>query len=145
MPPAKTDQRHEAIRRTLAERQGDNAGAGAIASATLVLWREVAACLAPMIGARGVDALLGRSLHLTTRALPWLGQPGEYREGGGGLAGFTARLEGCDPQRAAEASEVLLVTFTDLLAAMIGSPLAERLLEPVWAAKAPAPQQGSAK
>ena len=43
MPPAKTDPRHEAIRRTLAQRQGDRAGVGAIASATQDLWREVGA------------------------------------------------------------------------------------------------------
>ena len=145
MPPAKTDPRRQAIRRTLAQRQGDRAGAGAIASATQDLWREVGACLAPMIGARGVDALFSRSLHLTTRVLPWLGKPGEYREGVGDLAGFTARLEGCDPLRAAEASEALLVTFTDLLATMIGSSLAEHLLEPVWAATAPAPERGNAQ
>jgi hypothetical protein len=140
----KMDERHLAIRTALAQRQGEGAGAGAIASATLGLWREVAACLTPMIGARGVEALFSRSLHLATRVLPWLGQAGEHGEGGGALATFTARLEDCDPAAAAEASAVLLVTFTDLLATMIGASLVDRLLDPVWGAKASATAEETA-
>jgi hypothetical protein len=38
---------------------------------------------------------------------------------------------------AAEASAALLATFTELLATLIGAPLTDRLLDPVWTASAP--------
>jgi hypothetical protein len=140
----KTDLRHEAIRTTLARRRGDEAGAGAIAEATLGVWREVTDCLAPMIGTRGVDALFSRSLQLTTPAFPWLGLAGEHEDSVGLLASFRSHLEDRDPKAAAEASVALLVTFTDLLATMIGASLTDRLLDPVWTPPAPASAQETA-
>jgi hypothetical protein len=141
-PAGRIDHRREAIRKALALRHGQDADAGAIAAATLGLWREVAACLTPMIGARGVDALLRRALQLTIQALPGLGLTAE--EGGGPLASFTARLEACEPAAAAEASAALLATCADLLAAMIGPSLTGRLLEPVWGPTAPGAEQETA-
>jgi hypothetical protein len=88
--------------------------------------------LAPLIGERGVDVLLGRALLVTSNAYPWLA-----RHGGPGhdepLAAFLARLEAHDVSAAAEATHALLVTFTELLADLIGAPLTKRLLAPVWA------------
>ena len=143
-PAVRSEHRREAIRRTLARRHGQDPDAGAIAAATLDLWREVAACLAPMIGVRGVDAMFRRSLQLTIQAMPWLGLPAEDGEGGGPLASFTARLEACAPPAAAEASAALLATCADLLAAMIGPSLTGRLLEPVWGPTAPGAEQETA-
>jgi len=143
-PAGRIDHRREAIRKALALRHGQDADAGAIAAATLDLWREVAACLTPMIGARGVDALFRRALQLTIQALPWLGRAAEEGEGGGPLASFTARLEACEPAAAAEASAALLATCADLLAAMIGPSLTGRLLEPVWGPTAPGAEQETA-
>lgn len=133
--------RHQAIRRTLAQRHGPDSGTAARVETALGVWREVTECLAPMIGVRGVDALVGRSIDLTTRRFHWLDRPGEPGDGPGRLAGFQARLEAQDPDVADEASVALLVTFTDLLAAMIGASLTDRLLDPIWAA----PPPGSAK
>jgi hypothetical protein len=143
-PAGRTEQRREAIRKTLARRHGQDADAGAIAAATLDLWREVAACLTPLIGARGVDALFRRALQLTIQALPWLGLASEGGVGAGPLAGFTARLEACDPPAAAEASAALLATCAELLAAMIGPSLTGRLLDPVWGPPAPGSEQETA-
>ena len=65
------------IMKRYAERWRRSAGeapdASAIAEATLNTWRQVAARLAPVIGARGVDALFSRSLHVTSQDLPWAG------------------------------------------------------------------------
>jgi len=130
------DPRRAAIRGALALRRGEDAGAGAVASATLGLWRDVSSRLAPMIGVRGVDALLVRSLQLSAPAHPWPDQAVEQEGGAEPLAGFASRLEGRDPNAAAEASVALLVAFTDLLASLIGESLTGLLLDPVWA---PAP------
>jgi len=126
------EQRHGAIRAALAHRHGREPGAGAIAVATLGLWREVAAGMAPMIGVRGFEALFSRSLHLTTQAHPWLGLALAH-EDCASVDSLAARLEAGDPRSAQEASAALLVTFTDLLAVMIGASLTDRLLNPIWA------------
>ncbi|MDR3670922.1 MAG: hypothetical protein P4L36_08760 [Holophaga sp.] len=134
----KTDRRHQAIRSALTQRLGPGTGA----QAALGLWRDLALCLAPMIGTGGFDALFLRSLHLTLPAFPWLA--GEPAERPVSLAGLRARLESSDPDAAAEASLAMLVTFTDLLAIMIGQSLTDRLLDPVWAPPAPASSQETA-
>ena len=143
LPPGKNP-RHAAIRRTLAQRQGRDPGSGAIAEAALGLTREVADCLAPLIGSRGGDALVGRSLQLTVPAFPWLGLTGGHGDGMGSLENVKARLEVRDPMAVTEASVALLVTFTDLLVTMIGASLTDRLLGPIWTSPAPAPEEETA-
>jgi hypothetical protein len=125
-------QRREAIRRRLAAAAGGCADAGAVAAAASGVWRQVTECLAPMIGARGVDALLGRSLQLTAPAFPWLARVLDQEDGRELLANVQARLAARDPNAAAEASLALLVAFTELLATLIGASLTDRLLDPVW-------------
>lgn len=111
--------------------------AGSTTAATLGIWQEVAERLAPMIGRRGVDALIGRSLHLISPAFPWLSRAGASSSAPGPLANFLARLEAGEPAEATEASLALLLTFTDLLATLIGASLAGRLLDPIWTLPAP--------
>lgn len=139
--PDRTNLRHQAIRRTLGQLCAADSGTAAIVQANRALWREVTAQLAPMIGDRGIDAMVSRSMELATPQCPWLGPAGKRIGSLGPLAGFQACLEGCDPPAATEASVALLVAFTDLLAAMIGASLTDRLLDPIWAA----PPPGAAK
>lgn len=137
MSATDSDLLRETIRRTLAQLAGDDPAPSAVAEAMLGTWHQMAARLVPVIGARGVDALFNRALHLTRAAFPWLAIAGEDDDGVAQLANFMARLEACDTATAAEVSYALLVAFTELLASLIGGPLTERLLGPVWA---PAPQ-----
>ena len=122
----------ETIRSTLANRAGDAPDSKAIAEATLSTWHHVADRLVPVIGPRGVDALFNRSLNVTCKTFPWLAIAGNDGNGAAQLAALRLRLAGREPDIAAEASYVLLVTFTVLLANLIGESLTERLLEPVW-------------
>lgn len=123
----------ETIRRTLAFHAGSAPDTRAVAEATLSIWRQVAAQLSPVIGARGVDVLFSRSLHLTSNTFPWLASVGDKADNTSPLASFMARLEAREAAEAAEASYALLVTFTKLLATLIGDSLTKRLLRPVWA------------
>jgi hypothetical protein len=132
MSTVKNSMRREAIRRILAQRAGGAADASAIAEATLSTWRQMTAQLEPLIGVRGADALFSRSLHLTSKAFPSLAIGGNREGGAALLASLKARLEACEAAVATEASLTLLVTFSDLLATLIGEPLTERLLGTVW-------------
>lgn len=133
MPKTNSD----AIRRTLAHYAGDTPDAEAIAQATLSTWREVAVRLSPVIGVRGVDVLLDRSLYLTSRVFPWLAITGEQVESASVLAILRTRLAGSKTNTAKEASYVLLTTFVELLITLIGKSLTERLLSSVWAPPLP--------
>ena len=141
MQTTERDLLREAIRKALSHRAGDAPSARVVVGVT---WDHVAAQLAPVIGQRGVDALLGRALHLTSKTFPW-----PFMAEGRGrvaepLATFLARLEAREASATAEASRALLMTFTDLLGNLIGAPLSERLLAPVWASLPRAPRQQEA-
>lgn len=126
------------IRRTLLQRAGGLADAGAIADATLSIWADAALQLAPVIGAQGADVLFRRSLHITSKTFPWLAVAGNGVVNAVLAANLQARLAGREAAVAIEASEALLVAFTELLASLIGSPLTEHLLAPIWALPSPA-------
>lgn len=126
------DARRLAIRQTLTRRVGIGSGADALAAAFFGLWQRTTEQLEPVIGARGVDVLFGRAMHLTARRFPWLPTTAD-----GNCVAALEVLQTCLAERsAAEASDVyetLLLTFTGLLAGMVGEPLTARLLGASWA------------
>jgi hypothetical protein len=126
------DMPNEAIRNTLARCAGDTPDSGAIAEAALVTWGCVSDRLELVIGLRGVDALFNRALHVTGKTYPWLTTAAVNENGAAQLASLRLRLAGREPVEAEEASYVLLMTFTVLLANLIGESLTKRLLAPVW-------------
>lgn len=128
----------EAIQGTLAHRVGGPPDASAVAEAILSIWRKVVAQLEPVIGGRGVDVIFERSLQMASAAFPWLAIAGAHEGSAALLASLKVRLEGREPNDAAEAGYTLLVAFTELLATMIGESLTVRLLEPVWVSTSPA-------
>jgi hypothetical protein len=104
----------------------------------------VAAQLAPVIGSRGFEVLFGRALHMTSTTFPWLEVGANRSVGGSPLPSLEGCLARQDPAAAAEASYTLLLTFTELLTALIGESLTTRLLAPVWASSSLSSAQESA-
>jgi hypothetical protein len=105
----------------------------AIAGALARVVQEIAAALTPILGARGVAALYQRTLHLTRARHAWLAEPLEVAQPAIDLVALQAAIVRQDPAEAAAAATALLQSFHDLLASLIGLPLCERLLDPVWA------------
>lgn len=103
---------------------------GAVAEATILVLRQVNFKLAPVIGERGVNVLFKRSLHLTSRAFPWLIIAGDYGDDADPLTSLSECLAERDANEATDASSTLLVSFTELLESLIGESLAETLLGP---------------
>ncbi len=124
--------RREAIRRTLAHRAGATPNASTVTEAALSTWQQLAARIEPVIGARGVDALFDRSLHLTSKTFPWLAVTADHGNSTASLASLWGSFETREPTVATEASVALLGTFTELLVSLIGESLTERLLGLVW-------------
>lgn len=144
MLTTKKDVLRDVIRETLARHAGDSPDTKAIAAATLDTWHQVSARLAPVIGARGVDALFSRALYLTSVNFPWLAISAEQGDSASQLASFGARLEVQETAAAMGAGQALMTTFVELLASLIGESLTARLLNPVWERPPPALSQETA-
>ena len=92
-----------------------------------------------MIGSHGLEVLFSRTLYLTGRSYAWLGVAGDRHLGVPPLDVIRARLGRQQAPVAAAASCEFMFIFTELLAALIGDSLTDRLLGPVWALAAPSP------
>lgn len=117
------------VRLTLAARE---ASAAQIADAMVATWYEVDAALTPIIGSKAVVALFKRSLHLTGRTHPWLAGTHEGAQALD-LAALKPVVAQQSSAEAALGSRALLQTFHQLLGALIGPSLTERLLRSAWA------------
>lgn len=103
--------------------------AKAVAEAASKCWKDVAERIAPLIGERGFLALYARSVHLVQTTFPWVAPPAAPEEAHSFFATLTESLERQPPRVAADAQRALLLTFTQLLDALIGEALTTRLLQ----------------
>jgi len=117
----------------MARRIAEGADAGQIADALCATWRAIDVSLAPILGSRGVAALYTRSLYLTAASHPWLGGLHEGPQAGMDLAALKPVFTRQSPADAAEGADAQLQNLRQLLASLIGTSLAERLLQSVWA------------
>jgi hypothetical protein len=122
----------QAIRGVLLCRSAGATDAAALAAAAISIWQEMAGRLVPVIGGLGVDVLFRHALHLTGKTFPCLA----LATNEGSSAKLQAELQAClaasEADVAIAASTALLATFMELLNALIGESLSERLLAPVW-------------
>jgi len=125
------DARRLALRKMLARSVAAGSDAAVLACAFFGLWQQTAGQLEPVIGARGVDVLFSRALHLTSRRFPWLPSAAD----GNNVAPLEVLqtcLAGRSAAEARDAGEMLLLTFTGLLAGMVGQSLTARMLGASW-------------
>ena len=116
----------------IGRRAGADAGGGAVADAALEMWRGVADALTPVVGGRGVMALLHRSVFVAGREYPYLTQTLEPGSRDVNVDGLRLALEAQATAEAINGSAALFAAFDALVASMIGLALTERLLAPVW-------------
>ena len=116
---------------------GREADARAIAEAALGLWIRAACELALLIGQGGVRAIYARSLHLARSSYPWLPEAADPTQPDAPFAELRVTLERQAAPDALEAGTAFLVTFTDLLAALIGEALTTGLMNSAWSDRAP--------
>jgi len=105
------------------------------------LWRRIAHELSPLVGESGFCALFGRAVHVVGPEHAWLAQNPPGRSLDQLFVSLEERLAGVDAERVGAANEALLRTFTQLLAALIGERLTQRLLASATATAEPAPGQ----
>ncbi|MGI4718374.1 MAG: hypothetical protein ACRYGO_12915 [Janthinobacterium lividum] len=104
-------------------------------------WRRIAQHLCPLIGESGFCALFGRAIHVVGPDHAWLAPQQPCRVTDQLFISLEERMALVDAERAAAANDALLRTFTQLLAALIGERLTQRLLDSAMATDMPDGQQ----
>lgn len=125
------DQRQQLIHRARTRGNGD------APDVVLQLWQPLASQLIPLIGEGGFHALFARSLYLTRATFPWLAPGDTLRAADAWFVNLRICLEAQSAIEANKASHMLLLTFTDILASLIGEALTISILRSVWGDDAP--------
>lgn len=104
-----------------------------VADAAISLWKQLAARVISIVGEGGFNALYARSVHLSQSTFPWLAADAakppltdhQFEE-------LKISLEEKTPAQASEANSLLLITFTGILASLIGEQLTSSILRSAW-------------
>lgn len=103
-----------------------------IADAAIDLWEQMATQIISIVGEGGFNSLYARSVFLTQSSFPWLASGGLSPQQDHRFAQLKTSLAGQMPEQAGAANSLLLTTFTDILAALIGEPLTTGILGSAW-------------
>jgi hypothetical protein len=118
--------------KVLAHHSGSEEGAEAVAAAARRTYDDLAHVSTPLIGQIGVDALIGRALHLAQREYRWLPAESEPDRTNEPFARVIVSLRRQDPAVALEGTAAVFATFAGLLVTFIGEPLTTGLLRKAW-------------
>ena len=103
-----------------------------VADAAVIVWEKLATEIITVVGEDGFNSLYARSVFLAQPTFPWLAASSLSQQADQRFAELKKGLEGQTPSQAREANSLLLLTFTGILAALIGEPLTTRILCSAW-------------
>lgn len=118
--------RHQLISRLLAP-QTEN-----VADSAIDLWEQMATQIISIVGEGGFSSLYVRSVFLTQSTFPWLAVSSLPPNANHRFAELKMSFEGQAPALVSQANRLLLITFTDILASLIGEQLTTRILRSAW-------------
>jgi hypothetical protein len=118
--------RHEIIKSLTAINTGE------VADAAINSWEQMATQIISIVGEDGFNSLYERSIFLTQSTFPWLAASLLPPHTDQRFAELKMSFEGQTPAQISEANVLLLITFTDILASLIGEPLTTRILSLAW-------------
>ncbi|HWS03747.1 MAG TPA: hypothetical protein VN448_10205 [Gammaproteobacteria bacterium] len=110
---------------------------GNVAATAINQWELMAAQIISIVGEGGFNALYLRSAFLASSIFPWLATPSLSIQVDDRFANLRTSLEGQTPEQASAANGLLLITFSDILASLIGEDLTTRILRSAWDIDAP--------
>jgi len=103
-----------------------------VADAAIGLWEQMATQIISIVGEDGFNSLYARSVYLAQPKFPWLTANSLSPQTDQRFAELKMHLEGQTLLQAREANSLLLLTFTGILATLIGEPLTSRILRSAW-------------
>jgi hypothetical protein len=96
----------------------------------------MAAQIIMIVGEGGFNSLYVRAIALTQTTFPWLTATSTPSHTSNHVAELLQCLEGQPPEQARTANNLLLTTFTDILATLIGEDLTKQILRSAWGIEA---------
>lgn len=118
--------RHQLIERLMAQHTEN------VADAAIGLWEQMAIQIVSLVGEGGFSSLYARSVFVAQSTFPWLAANSLSPQADQRFAELKTSLEGQMPAQASAANSLLLITFTDILAALIGEQLTAGILRSAW-------------
>ena len=103
-----------------------------VADAAIGLWEQMAAEIILIVGEDGFNSLYARSVILTRSTFPWLAANSQSAQSVNRFSELKSSLEAQTPAQAREANSLLLITFVDILASLIGEDLMSNILRLAW-------------
>lgn len=103
-----------------------------VADAAISLWEQMATQIISIVGEGGFNSLYARSVFLAQPTFPWLAASSLSPQADQRFAELKTSLEGQMPAQAHAANRLLLITFTDILATLIGEQLTASILRSAW-------------
>ena len=103
-----------------------------VADAAITLWEQMATQIISIVGEGGFNSLYARSLFLSQSTFPWLAAGSLPPQTDHRFAELKMCLEEQPPEIAREANILLLVTFTNIVATLIGKQLTASILRSAW-------------
>ncbi len=100
-------------------------------------WELLAAQIISIVGEGGFNALYIRSAFLARSTFPWLPANSLPSQTDARFANLKKSLAGQTSAQASAANSLLLITLTDILAALIGEDLTTRILRSAWSNDVP--------
>ena len=101
-------------------------------NAAINSWDQIATQIITIVGEAGFNFLYVRSVFLTQPTFPWLAAVSLPPQTDHRFAELIISFEGQTPEQAKAANSLLLITFTDILASLIGEHLTIRILRSAW-------------
>lgn len=99
---------------------------------SILLWEQMAIPIISIVGKGGFNSLYARSIFLTQSTFPWLAARSLLAQTDHRFTELKMCFEGQTPAQASAANSLLLITFTDILASLIGEQLTTRILRSAW-------------
>ncbi|MFZ2404832.1 MAG: hypothetical protein WAW41_06820 [Methylobacter sp.] len=103
------------------------------ADTAIILWKQMATQIILIVGEGGFNSLYERSMFLTQSTFPWLSAGSPSTQTDQRFEDLKKSFEGQTPVQVGEANSLLLITFTDILASLIGEQLTNSILRSAWA------------
>ncbi|MDP1979477.1 ATPase domain-containing protein [Undibacterium sp.] len=102
------------------------------ADRVILLWEKSAEKIIPIVGESGFESLYERSVCLSQATFPWLAPDSLSTQNDHRFAELKMCFEGQTRAQASAANALLLITFADLLAWLIGEQLTADILNSAW-------------
>lgn len=106
--------------------------AAKVADGAIDLWAQMASQITLIVGENGFNSLYARSVFLCRPRFPWLAPNVPPPHGNYQFSELKMRFQGQPADQISAANCLLLITFTDILAGMIGELLTIRILNLAW-------------